>query len=125
MKSMIAVCTIIALGIGMTDPLFAQSSPPASQPEPMPSNTMSGAPAPADLTGQTIYDVEGTALGTVSSMGADGSGQPVAVVAMAAVKGLIGKNLLFPVGSLKQRNQGGYTTVLTIAEIRKLPKVKG
>jgi len=76
----------------------------------------------ADLTGQTIYDAKGTKIGIVSSVSTDAQGQQQAVVGVERFLGMGGKNVMFPVSSLKSRTAGGYTTSLTPAEIKGLPE---
>jgi sporulation protein YlmC with PRC-barrel domain len=76
----------------------------------------------ADLTGQTIYDAKGTKIGIVSSVSTDTQGQQQAVVGVERFLGMGGKNVMFPVSSLKSRTAGGYTTSLTPAEIKGLPE---
>jgi hypothetical protein len=80
------------------------------------------APAQTDLTGQTIYSADGTAIGTVASVSTDAQGQPQAVVGVEKFLGMGGKNVLFPVSSLQPRTGGGYTTSLNSSEIKKLPE---
>jgi hypothetical protein len=74
------------------------------------------------LTGQTIYDAKGTKIGIVSSVSTDAQGQQQAVVGVERFLGMGGKNVMFPVSSLKSRTAGGYTTSLTPAEIKGLPE---
>lgn len=76
----------------------------------------------ADLSGQTIYDAKGTKIGIVSSVSTDAQGQQQAVVGVERFLGMGGKNVMFPVSSLKSRTAGGYTTSLTPAEIKGLPE---
>ena len=76
----------------------------------------------ASLTGQTIYDAKGSKIGIVTSVSTDAQGQQQAVVGVERFLGMGGKNVVFPVPSLKARTAGGYTTSLTPAEIKGLPE---
>jgi len=76
----------------------------------------------ANLTGQTIYDAKGTKIGIVASTSTDAQGQQQAVVGVERFLGMGGKNVVFPVSSLKARTAGGYTTSLTPSEIKGLPE---
>jgi hypothetical protein len=115
--------------------VYAQDTMTPASPAPAPAAQAAPAAAPsesaaattqtttqADLTGQTIYDAKGTKIGIVSSVSTDAQGQQQAVVGVERFLGMGGKNVMFPVSSLKSRTAGGYTTSLTPAEIKGLPE---
>lgn len=115
--------------------VYAQDTMTPASPAPAPTAQAAPAAAPsesaaattqtstqADLTGQTIYDAKGTKIGIVSSVSTDAQGQQQAVVGVERFLGMGGKNVMFPVSSLKSRTAGGYTTSLTPAEIKGLPE---
>jgi hypothetical protein len=97
-------------------PAVAQDTPPATPMAP-PSPS-----ANADLTGQRIYNTDGDWIGTVTRMGHDTQGQPLAAVAIERKLGIAGTTVLFPMGSLQPREKGGYMTNLTGDQIKQLPK---
>jgi hypothetical protein len=97
-------------------PAMAQDTPPATPMAP-PSPS-----ANADLTGQRIYNTDGDWIGTVTRMGSDTQGQPLAAVTIERKLGIAGTTVLFPMGSLQPREKGGYMTNLNGDQIKQLPK---
>lgn len=143
MKKLLLTCSAIAFGA--LSPGFAQTAAPQSAPanqvqqtapaatqdQTIPQGATSspqtgqmGQPTATtqDLTGQTIYNSSGRAIGTVSSMTVDAQGQQEAVVGIEKYLGMGGTQVLFPVSSLQAKDSGGFTTTLTASEIKKLPK---
>jgi hypothetical protein len=123
MKQFLISCAALA-ACCMSPAIAEDATTPAAtaaqaQPMAAPSAAM---PAQTDLTGQTIYSVDGTAIGTVASVTTDAQGQSQAVVGVEKFLGMGGKNVLFPVSSLQPRTGGGYTTSLNSSEIKKLPE---
>jgi hypothetical protein len=100
----------------MALPAFAQDTAPATPMAP-PSPAVS-----ADLTGQRIYNTDGDWIGTVTRMGNDTQGQPLAAVSIERKLGIAGDVVLFPLGSLQPREKGGYMTNLSGDQIKQLPK---
>jgi hypothetical protein len=126
MKKILITCSALAL-VGYVGQASAQdaatsSTPAATTQAAAASNPQ--APTSADLTGQTIYDEHGSALGTVSSVSTDAQGQQQAVVGVEKFLGMGGRNVLFPVTSLQPRTGGGYTTSLTSSDIKNLPEAR-
>jgi len=103
-------------------PAAAPTAAPTSAAAPSESAAAAATSTQAGLTGQTIYDAKGTKIGMVSSLSTDAQGQQQAVVGVERFLGMGGKNVMFPVSSLKARTAGGYTTSLTPAEIKGLPE---
>nr|WP_243850634.1 PRC-barrel domain-containing protein [Rhizomicrobium electricum] len=110
MSKIIAALALTAL------PAMAQDTPPATPMAP-PSPS-----ANADLTGQRIYNTDGDWIGTVTRMGSDTQGQPLAAVTIERKLGIAGTTVLFPMGSLQPREKGGYMTNLNGDQIKQLPK---
>ena len=103
------------------------SAPPIpEQGDPVPTaGQPAGPPATlVDLTGKLVYSGRGHRIGTVISMNRGSLGQQYAVVNMAKVLGLGGKNLLFPVSSLALKNSRGYVTSLSSSQIKRLPETQ-
>ena len=69
------------------------------------------------MVGQMVYSSKGTKIGSISSVSTDAQGQQQAVVGVERYLGLGGKNVLFPISSLKTRSKGGLTTTLRIGLI--------
>jgi hypothetical protein len=99
-----------------TLPAIAQDTPPATPMVP-PSPAMG-----ADLTGQHVFNTDGDWIGTVTHMGRDTQGQPLAAVTIEHHLGITGTTVLFPLGSLQPREKGGYMTNLNGDQIKQLPK---
>lgn len=114
MNSASRLLAALALAGAAAAPATAQDTPPPA------------ASAPAgpivDLTGQRIFNSDGDWIGTVSRMGADTQGQPLAAVTIERHLGIAGTTVLFPMGSLQPREKGGYMTNLTGDQIKQLPK---
>lgn len=127
MKKFWITCSALALSVGYfaqasaqdstTSTMPAAAAQPAAESSPM-------APTSAELTGQTIYDVQGSTVGTISSISTDANGSQQAVVGVEKFLGMGGKDVLLPVTSLQHRAGGGYTTTLTSSEIKNLPEAK-
>src|SRR5882724_6886537 len=81
----------------------APAAAPTSAAAPSESAATAAASTQADLKGQTIYDAKGTKIGIVSSTSTDAQGQQQAVVGVERFLGMGGKNVMFPVSSLKAR----------------------
>lgn len=113
MNSMTKLFAVMAL---TAVPAMAQDTTPAT---PM---TPPAAGATVDLTGQRIYNSDGDWIGTVTRMGNDTQGQPLAAVTIERRMGIAGTTVLFPMGSLQPREKGGYMTNLTGDQIKQLPK---
>jgi hypothetical protein len=117
--------TLSIASVYAQDTMTPASPAPAAQAAPAAGESAAAATqttTQADLTGQTIYDAKGTKIGIVSSVSTDTQGQQQAVVGVERFLGMGGKNVMFPVSSLKSRTAGGYTTSLTPAEIKGLPE---
>lgn len=123
----------VALAVYICAPAVAQTtSPPASSMNqgPTPNNTThpghATLPSPSagdttakDLTGQSIYDNKDAKIGTVTAMATETQGGEQAVaVAIDRLDGLSGRTVSIPVNTLKPRNEGGYTTSLSAAELK-------
>jgi len=102
----------------------AQPTSPTSNPAVTPSPSTTSTGTPQDLTGQAIYNSKGREIGTVSSMMVDTDGNQVAIVNVEKYLGMGGKKVEFPISALTQRSNGGYTTSLSAAKIKKLPEYK-
>ncbi|HEY0283506.1 MAG TPA: PRC-barrel domain-containing protein [Rhizomicrobium sp.] len=113
MKKFLMVCAVSALSAGLFFPINAQD---AAQPVTSPSGQTATQP---DLVGQTVFNSEGSTIGTVSSVATDAQGQQAAVVDIS------GKKILFPVSSFTPKDGGGYTTTLSAEEIKNLPEAGG
>jgi PRC-barrel domain. len=110
LSKMLAALALTAL------PAMAQDTAPATPMAP-PSPATS-----ADLTGQHVFNTDGDWIGTVTHMGHDTQGQPLAAVTIERKLGITGTTVLFPLGSLQPREKGGYMTNLSGDQIKQLPK---
>jgi len=98
------------------------ADPAAAATPAQPAAAPSPAAAQSDMVGQMVYSSKGTKIGSISSVSTDAQGQQQAVVGVERYLGLGGKNVLFPISSLKTRSKGGLTTTLTSSEIKQLPE---
>ena len=109
---------LLTLTAATAVPTAAQTVAPAQDTAPA-----TTAPASSvDLTGQHIYNSDGDWIGTVTRMGSDTQGQPLAAVTIERRLGIAGTTVLFPIGSLQPREKGGYMTNLNGDQIKQLPK---
>lgn len=130
----------LAFGLCCTLPVLAQTTSPQTSPmsgpsdqatptqSTMPSNTptqgdsMMSHATTANLTGQAIYNSKGKKIGTVAAMTTDANGAQAASVTMEKYLGMGGQTVAIPVSSLQARQNGGYTTNLSSAELKSLAK---
>ena len=109
-------CKLLVTAMFTAMPVMAQDTAPATPMTPPASG------AAVDLTGQRVYNSDGEWIGTVTRMGTDTQGQPLAAVTIERRMGIAGTTVLFPMGSLQPREKGGYMTNLTGDQIKQLPK---
>jgi hypothetical protein len=109
-----------ALAFGAT--AYAQEASPSDQPATSPPSRLQSTQSGPDMTGQSIYDTDGHAIGIVDTMTNDTSGQRMAVVSVDRRLGLGARRVLFPTNSLQAREKGGYMTSLSEGQIEQLPK---
>jgi hypothetical protein len=119
MKFVLIACAMLALAAGSFSQAVAEDSMTQASPAPASDNA-----APADLTGQIIYNQQDLVVGNVSSMTTDTNGQRQAVVGVEKFLGMGSKNVPIPVSSLQPRAAGGYTTSLSASDIKNLPEVQ-
>jgi sporulation protein YlmC with PRC-barrel domain len=118
---------VLAQNAAPPPPTESQQNPattPNTNPTTTPSPNTNSNRMSQDLTGQAIYNSSGREIGTVSSMMVDTDGNQVAIVNVEKYLGMGGKKVEFPVSSLTARSNGGYTTSLSAAKIKKLPEYK-